>query len=78
MLVGELPGWREAVERARELWPSIPAWAFERAAELEAEARTHEQAERFALHPATAAELAVRAGALHGRNAWVLDDEEED
>jgi hypothetical protein len=59
--VGDLRGWREAVLRARELWPEIPEEAFIRASELPAEARTYEQAEWFTMHPVTAAELAVRA-----------------
>jgi hypothetical protein len=46
-----------------ELWPEIPAWAFDLAAEQEAEIRTYEQAEWFSLHPSTAADLAVRARA---------------
>jgi hypothetical protein len=58
--VKELRGWREAVLRARELWPAIPAAAYEAAGQLDAEIRTYEQAEWFTMHPATAAELAVR------------------
>ena len=59
----DLRGWKEAVTRARQLWPNIPEWAFERAGEREAEVRTYEQAEWFSLHPATAAELAIRESA---------------
>jgi len=67
--VGELRGWREAVARARELWPEIPPEAFTVAAELDAEVRTYEQAEWFTMHPATAAELAVRAWNAPSRRA---------
>jgi hypothetical protein len=49
------------VLRARELWPQIPIEAFNAAGQLEAEVRTYEQAEWFTMHPATAADLAVRA-----------------
>jgi hypothetical protein len=65
--VKELRGWSEAVQRARQLWPQIPAWAFELAAEQEAELRTYEQAEWFSLHPSTAADLAVRTRARRER-----------
>jgi hypothetical protein len=67
MRVRELRGWSEAVQRAKELWPAIPAWAFDLAAEQEAEIRTYEQAEWFSLHPSTAADLAVRACARRER-----------
>jgi hypothetical protein len=67
MRVRDLRGWCEAVERARQLWPEIPSWAFELAAEQEAEVRTYEQAEWFSLHPSTAAELAIRARAKRER-----------
>jgi hypothetical protein len=65
--VRELRGWVEAVQRAKELWPEIPGWAFDLAAEQEAELRTYEQAEWFSLHPSTAADLAVRARARRER-----------
>jgi hypothetical protein len=65
--IKELRGWYEAVDRARQLWPEIPRWAFDLAAEQEAELRTYEQAEWFSLHPSTAADLAVRARARRER-----------
>jgi hypothetical protein len=65
--VKELRGWSEAVARARQLWPDIPTWAFDLAAEQDAEIRTYEQAEWFSLHPSTAADLAVRARARRER-----------
>ena len=66
MLVGKMRGWAEAVARARELWPDIPAWAFEIAAETEAPANTYGEAEWFSVHPSTAAEHAVRAACAKG------------
>jgi hypothetical protein len=66
MLVGKMRGWAEAVARAREIWPEIPAWAYEIAAETEAPANTYGEAEWFSVHPATAAEQAVRAACAKG------------
>ncbi len=44
MRVGELRGWSQAVERARSLWPEIPMWAFDWAAQEKAAVRTYEEA----------------------------------
>jgi hypothetical protein len=66
MRIGDLRGWAEAVARARELWPEIPAWAYDFAAEQDAEIRTYEQAEWFSIHPVIAAEHAVRAACARG------------
>jgi hypothetical protein len=66
MLVGKMRGWAEAVQRAHELWPDIPGWAFEIAAETEAPANTYAEAEWFLVHPSTAAEHAVRAACSRG------------
>jgi hypothetical protein len=68
--ISDLRGWNEAVERARQLWPDIPGWAFELAGEQEAEIRTYEQAEWFSVHPVIAAEHAVRAACARG---WRFD-----
>ncbi len=66
MRVGELRGWSQAVERARSLWPEIPMWAFDWAAQEKAAVRTYEEAEWFSVHPIVAAEHAVRAAAARG------------
>jgi len=64
--IGDLRGWPEAVERARVLWPEIPAWAFEVAAHQEAAIRTYEESTWFSVHPAVAAEHAVRVACARG------------
>ena len=66
MRVGDMRGWAEAVVRARELWPDIPAWAFEIAAEIDAPIATYAEAEWFLVHPSTAAEHAVREACARG------------
>jgi hypothetical protein len=66
MRMRELRGWEAAVQRAAELWPEIPLWAFQLAAEEEAPIRTYEESEWFTVHPAVAADHAVRIACARG------------
>jgi hypothetical protein len=70
MRVGDLRGWAEAVARARELYPEIPSWAFDLAADEPAEIRTYETSEWFSVHPTTAGEIATRVACARG---WKIE-----
>lgn len=60
MLMREVNGWADAVNRASQLWPQIPAWAIERAGEEEMPEGTYYTASWFSLHPRRLGEAAAR------------------
>ena len=66
MRYGQIRGWGAAVERARELWPDIPEWAFLEAGNVEAPEATCYEAEWFSVHPTTAGDVAVRVAVALG------------
>ncbi len=66
MKMASFRGWVEATERARRLWPEIPAWAFEAAGNLEAEREVWDEADWLMAHPAAIAERAMRIACAAG------------
>jgi hypothetical protein len=66
MKIGAFHGWALAAERARELWPEIPSWAFEMAGEQEAGVDAWDQADWLIAHPAAIAERAMRLACAAG------------
>jgi len=66
MRMRDLRGWETAVTRARELWPEIPGWAFELAADDEPPMGTYQESEWFSVHPSAAADVAVRLACARG------------
>lgn len=60
MLMREVNGWADAVNRATQLWPQLPLWAIQKAGDEEMPLGTYFEAEWYSLHVRTLGLAAAR------------------